>query len=53
MIRLLIVLSILALSGCATNPAYDGTNQEEIEKIKVSNNRWYWVTITAIAIVPY
>ena len=51
--KVLIVAIFLALMGCATVPAYNGHNQEEITKAKKFNKRMYWVVITAIAIVPY
>ena len=51
--RAFFLAALLALSGCASVPAYDGTNQEEITKAKKFNKRMYWVVITAIAIVPY
>jgi len=49
----LILATILALSGCATVPTFDGTNQAEIDKAKAFNKKVYWTTITLIAIAPY
>jgi len=55
-----IAISILTLSGCVTVPPchLSGTyptcsNSEEIHKAKEFNKRWYWITVGAIAVVPY
>lgn len=51
--RILIILMAAMITGCATVPAYNGENQAEIDRIKKNNKRWYWITIAAIAVLPY
>jgi len=51
--KLLIILTAACLMGCAAVPAYNGHNQAEIDRVEKINKRWYWITITAIAIIPY
>lgn len=51
--KLLIILAASCLMGCATVPPYNGHNQTEINEAKAFNKKWYWITIGAIAILPY
>jgi len=57
---LFVALAAAFLMGCVTIPPCHPsgtyprcTNSEEIRKAEVSNNRWYWITVGAIAVVPY